>query len=115
VGKHVTLLKHIILIQSQQVFVLTPEYCVFSREAANTNLNAFGLTWAMLQPTIYHTWEEHANYYTTDVVCTTKIMHDNTAKCHEKLTTLNSTSTFFLNYNYTFKYHTNPYFAIRLL
>ena len=26
----------------------------------------FGLTWLGLEPTIYHTWGEHANHYATD-------------------------------------------------
>jgi hypothetical protein len=28
----------------------------------------FGLTWSVIEPTIYHTLGEHANHYTTDAV-----------------------------------------------
>jgi hypothetical protein len=42
--------------------------CVLSGEATNTSFIVFGLTWPGLEPTIYHTWGEHANYYTTNVV-----------------------------------------------
>jgi hypothetical protein len=52
VGRHVAPLGHIFL----------------SREAANTNFIVFGLTWPELKPTIYHTREEYANHYITDVV-----------------------------------------------
>ena len=65
-GTHVTLLGHIILIQSQRVFFLTPKCCVLSGEAENTNFMVFGLT--RLGLTIYCTWGEHTNHYTTDAV-----------------------------------------------
>ena len=58
---------HIIIIPSHPVFALTPEYCVHSREAANTNCIAFGLTSPGIEPMIYRTRVEHAKYYTTDV------------------------------------------------
>jgi hypothetical protein len=41
---------------------------MFSEEATNTNFIVFGLTRLGLDPTIYHTRGEHANYYTTDPV-----------------------------------------------
>jgi hypothetical protein len=37
-------LRHIILIPSQQVFALTPNCCLLSREATNTNFIVFGST-----------------------------------------------------------------------
>jgi len=37
-GRHVATLGHFISIPSKQVFVLTLEYCVLSKEAANSNL-----------------------------------------------------------------------------
>jgi len=49
--------RHIILIPSQPVFALTPQYYVLSGEAANTNLTVFGLTQLWLEAIIYHTWE----------------------------------------------------------
>ena len=67
VGKHVTPLRHIILIPSQPVFALSPYRCVFGGEATNTNFIVFGLTRPWLEPTIYHTWGEHANHYTTNI------------------------------------------------
>ena len=33
-----------------------------------------GLTWPVLKPTIYHTWGEHANHYTTDAVSNGRII-----------------------------------------
>jgi hypothetical protein len=41
---------------------------MFSREATNTNFIVFGLTRPGLEPTMYRTWGEHANHYTTDVI-----------------------------------------------
>jgi hypothetical protein len=41
---------------------------VLSREATNTNFIFLGLTQPGLEPTIYCTRGEHANYYTTDAV-----------------------------------------------
>ena len=37
-------------------------------EATNTNFIVFGSTRSGLVPTIYHTWDEQANHYTTDAV-----------------------------------------------
>jgi len=39
---------------------------VLSREATNSYFKVFGLT--RLEPTIYRTWDDHPNDYTTDVV-----------------------------------------------
>ena len=50
--RHVAPLWHIILIPSQP----------------NTNFIIFGLTRPVLEPTIYRTRGEHANYYATDAV-----------------------------------------------
>ena len=61
-------LGHNDLIASQPVFVLAPECCVFSREAVNTSFIVFSLTRPGIEPTIYRTWGEHANHYTTDAV-----------------------------------------------
>ena len=58
VGRHVAVLGHIILIQSQPV-------CSFS---LITNFIVFGFTWSRLEPTIYRTWGEHDNHYATDAV-----------------------------------------------
>jgi hypothetical protein len=61
--------RHIILILNQPVLALSPQCCLLSREATNTNFIVFALTWSGLEPTTYHTWSEHANHYITDVVC----------------------------------------------
>ena len=66
--KHVCPLWHIILIQSQPVFALTPYNYMLSREAAHTNIIVFDLTRRGLDPTIYHTQGKQANHYNTDVV-----------------------------------------------
>ena len=66
--RHVAQLGHIILIPSQPVFALSPKCCVLSGEATNTNFIFIGLTGPGLEPTIYHTWGEHANHYTTNAV-----------------------------------------------
>jgi hypothetical protein len=42
---------------------------MLSGEATNTNFIVFGLTRPGLEPMIYRTQGEHANYYTTDEVC----------------------------------------------
>jgi hypothetical protein len=55
VGRHVAPLWHIILIPSQPVFALSPECCLLSGEATNTNFIVFGLIWPALEPTIYRT------------------------------------------------------------
>jgi hypothetical protein len=41
---------------------------VLRGEVTNTNVIIFGLTRRGLEPTIYRTPGEHANYYTTDAV-----------------------------------------------
>jgi hypothetical protein len=46
----VALLWHIILIPSQPVFALSPQCCVLSGEATNTNFIVFGLTHSGLEP-----------------------------------------------------------------
>ena len=67
-GRHIALLRHIILVPSQPVFALTPYCYVLSEEATNTNFKVVGLTCPGLEPTIYCTRGEHANHYTTDAV-----------------------------------------------
>jgi hypothetical protein len=42
-GRHVTSFGYIILIPSRPVFGFTPEFCVRSGEAANTNFIVYGL------------------------------------------------------------------------
>ena len=42
VGRHVTPLRHIILIPNQPVFALSPYCCMFNWEATNTNFIVFG-------------------------------------------------------------------------
>ena len=59
---------HIILIPSQPVFPLSPECCVLSREATNTNFIVFCLIRSGLELTIYRTRREHATNYTIDAV-----------------------------------------------
>ena len=71
--RHVALLGHIILIPSQPVFSLSPQCCVLSGEAANTNLIVFGLFRPGQERTIYRTRGEHANNYTTDMVSMNKV------------------------------------------
>ena len=41
---------------------------MLSREAANTNFIVSGLTLSGLEPTIYHTRDEHVNHCITDAV-----------------------------------------------
>ena len=59
---------HIILIPSQPVFAFSPECCVLSREATNTNFIVFRLTRPVLKLTIYRTRGKHPNHYTTGAV-----------------------------------------------
>ena len=66
--RHVAPLGHIILILSQPAFALSPWCCVPSGEVTNTYFIVFGLTRSRLEPTIYRTWGEHANHYTTNAV-----------------------------------------------
>ena len=63
VDRHVPPVGHIILIP-----ILSHKCCVLSGEATNTNVIVFVLTRSGLEPTIFRTRREHANYYTTDVV-----------------------------------------------
>ena len=49
-GRHVDPLDHITLIPSQPVFVLTPQYCVFVREAESTKLIVSGFTQPWYEP-----------------------------------------------------------------
>ena len=60
INRHVSQL--IILMPSQPVFVLSPQWWVLSREATNTNFIVFGLTWLGLEPTIHHIRGEHASH-----------------------------------------------------
>jgi len=48
--------------------LLSPSCCVLRGEATNTNFIVFGLTQPGLEPTIYRTRHEHANYNATDAV-----------------------------------------------
>ena len=50
------------------VFALSSECCVLSKEATNTNLIVIGVTQSGLEPTTYHTQDQHANHYTIDAV-----------------------------------------------
>jgi hypothetical protein len=47
---------------------LNKQVGIFSCFATNTNFTVFGLTRSRLEPTIYRTWGEHANHYTTEAV-----------------------------------------------
>jgi hypothetical protein len=47
--RHVVPHGHIILIQSQPVFALSPYCCVLSREATNTKFIVFGLTQSVFE------------------------------------------------------------------
>ena len=67
-GRHVAPLGHIILVPSQPVFALSPKSCVLSGEATNTNFIVFCLNRPGLEPTIYRTRGEHANYYANDAI-----------------------------------------------
>ena len=58
---------HIILIP---VLAPTPQCHVLSGEATHTNCIVFGLTRPSLEPTIYHTRDDHTNQYTTDTEMT---------------------------------------------
>jgi hypothetical protein len=86
-GRHVAPLGHITLIPNQTVFALSLYCCVLNGEATNTNFKVFGLTRLGLEPTIYRTWDEHTNHYTTDAVqCGTISILDN--KGNNKITEL---------------------------
>jgi hypothetical protein len=45
-NRHVAPLWHVILISSQPVFALSPQYCILSGKATNTNFIVYGLTWS---------------------------------------------------------------------
>jgi hypothetical protein len=49
---------HIIMTPNQPVFNLTPKYCLFSREAADTNFIVFGLKflyeWEMFKVVLWY-------------------------------------------------------------
>ena len=61
-------LGHIILIQSQPLFDLSPWCYEFSEETTNTNCIVWGVTLSGFEPMIYNTRGEHADHYTTDVI-----------------------------------------------
>ena len=54
---------HIILIPSQPILMLRAE-----KQQIHTNVIVFGLNRPGLEPTIYHTRDEHAYHYATDAV-----------------------------------------------
>ena len=68
-GRHVVPLRHIILIPRQPVVLLSAAY--LPGETTDVNFIIFDLTRSVLEPTIYHTRGEHANYYATDAVTPT--------------------------------------------
>jgi hypothetical protein len=73
--QHVSPVGHIILIPSQQDFdfFFISLMLLLNGEATNTNFIVFHLTRPWLEPTIYHTRFENANYYTTDAVYNRKL------------------------------------------
>ena len=64
--KQVAQLRHIILIQSQSVFDLTPYKYVLFGKAENTNFIIFGLTRLFLDFKIYSIRCTHNNHYNTN-------------------------------------------------
>jgi len=64
--RHVATLEHIILIPSQPAFALSPECCVLSGEATNTNFIVVGVARCGLDCTRGD--HAHANNYTTNAV-----------------------------------------------
>ena len=80
-GRHVAPLVHIIMIQRQPVFALTPQCCMLGK-VTNTYFTVLGLTpnsssnpsstslkastQLQLKPIIYLTQGQHTNHYTTD-------------------------------------------------
>ena len=52
----------------KSAYFLQVWWALLRGEATNTNFIVFGLTQSRLEPTIYRTWGEHANHYTTDAV-----------------------------------------------
>ena len=67
-SRHFAPIGQIILLPSQQVFVLTSECCVLGGEATHTNIIVFVLSELQLKPMIYLTQGRYANHYTTDAV-----------------------------------------------
>ena len=59
--------EHIILIPSQLVLALIPQWSTLRGETANSNLIFIALNRPGFESTTYHTRREHANHYTTDV------------------------------------------------
>jgi hypothetical protein len=49
--------------ERQSVFALSPQCCVLSGEATNTNFIVFGLTRPGLELTTYRIRGEHVNHY----------------------------------------------------
>ena len=64
---HVTPFGHIVPIPSKPVLFLLDTH-MLSGEAVNDDFAFLGLTRPVLEPTIYHTGGEHANYYIGDAV-----------------------------------------------
>jgi hypothetical protein len=60
-GRHVDPLDHITLIPSQPVFILTPQYYVFVREAENTKLIVSGFT--VVWTVVWTALEAHKSLY----------------------------------------------------
>ena len=48
-------------LHSETLFALSPQYCLLSGEATNTNFIVFSLNLPGFEPTIYRSWGEHAN------------------------------------------------------
>ena len=67
-GRHISLLGHIILLPSQSVFLLTPLSHLLCGGTVNTNFIVFGLTGQGPKPTVYRIGGVQANHYTTNVV-----------------------------------------------
>jgi hypothetical protein len=105
--RHVALLGHIILIPSQPVFSLSPQCCVLSGEATNTNVIVVGLTLPGLKRTIYRTRGEHANNYTTDMVSMKWIIwKERNVDKYQKQIATKSKSINILKGEISFYYHT---------
>ena len=67
-GKHVSPLRHIIVIPSQPVLSLSLLCCILGEEATITNFIVFGLIQSGLKPTMYHAWSELVYHHTTYAV-----------------------------------------------
>jgi hypothetical protein len=107
VERHVALLGHIILIPGQTIFSLSPQCCILSGEAINTNVIVVGLTRPGLERTIYRTRGEHANNYTTDMVSMKWIIwkERNVAKYQKQIAT-KSKRIHILKAEISFYFHT---------